>query len=106
MKKTVSVILTSVMLFSQGVFANAEDSMEDVLISVKEKVDIPDSLTEFDTTTSTGRSEGYSFNWSNEDGSINISVSCDLTVISNHTHTIIRNGIQITAILKFVKILI
>lgn len=66
------------MLFSQSTFSFAENNMEDVLISVKERVEIPKTLTEFDTTTSTGRSEGYSFNWSNTDGSVNISVSTDM----------------------------
>lgn len=79
MKKTLSVLLTALMTFSQIPSALAEDSLEKALLEVKEKVYISDEFTEFETRTGTFK-EGetfYEFDWSDSEGEKNIRVSTD-----------------------------
>ncbi len=81
MKRIISLILTVVMVLSSiTVFADSMTSkeMQDVLIKVKGRVDIPTELTEF--TPQTSKQEGktlYSFLWQSADGNAYIEVSAD-----------------------------
>ena len=81
MKKVISMMLAvTLMLSGITVWAgsNVSETMEKVLVSVKQKVDIPESFTKFTPYTSeTGGKANYSFIWQNEDGSACIEVSAD-----------------------------
>ncbi len=81
MKKIISILLVTVMVLSGiPVFADIDDSkaMENVLINVKSKVDIPAEFTLFNPNSYTEADKAYyNFNWSKEDGSANIDISCD-----------------------------
>lgn len=78
MKKLTALLLVLCMAFAAtGVFA-AEKGDEEAILKVKEKLDIPDYLTEFSYNTSTY--DGvlrYEYNWHNEDYSKEINVSAD-----------------------------
>lgn len=78
MKKLTALLLALCMAFAAtGVFA-AEKGDEEAILKVKERLDIPDCLTEFSYNTSTY--DGvlrYDYNWHNEDYSKEINVSAD-----------------------------
>lgn len=81
MKKTISILLALVMILS-SVAAFADDvtsqAMENVLISVKSKVDIPAEFTEFSPYAYEENDRTYyTFSWQKEDGGAYIEVSCD-----------------------------
>lgn len=80
MKRKISLILSAVMLLVQTSFVYAEDkSMEKALIAVKEKVDIPEYLDEFETGSSEMRNgeHRYSFSWRSKDKEDNIYIQAD-----------------------------
>ena len=81
MKKLISTILAVTMILSCiTVFAdsNISDEMKDVLIKVKQKIDIPEDYTEFTPYTSQQNNKtNYSFLWQNKDGNAHIEVSAD-----------------------------
>ena len=81
MKKITSLILTVVMIFSgTTVFADstASNEMQDALIRVKQKIDIPKEYTEFTPYTSQQNDEtNYSFLWQTAEGNAHIEVSAD-----------------------------
>lgn len=84
MKKLICTLLIGAMLTSQASIFASENSaqvytMTDALTTVKEKVEIPEHLTEFDSRTSKNSSGGirYNFNWQNEDCSKSLEIECD-----------------------------
>ena len=81
MKKLISLVLVSVMILSCiTVFADSSASaeMEDVLIRVKEKVDIPKELSEFTPhTNKQGEKTIYSFMWQTPEGNSYMEVAAD-----------------------------
>ncbi len=81
MKKLISMILVLAMLLSGiTVFADSTVSqeMQDVLIKVKQKIDIPKEYTEFTPYTSKQNNEtNYSFLWQMAEGNAHIEVSAD-----------------------------
>ncbi len=83
MKRFLSGIIVFCMLLSAvTVFADSTSSkaMEEVLLSVKERVDIPAELTEFTPRTFEAVDRGlvgYTFMWSDKKGNAHIEVSCD-----------------------------
>ena len=81
MKKFISFFVALVMVLSVvPVFADNDASkvMEDVLINVKSKVDIPDEFTEFSPRVYEQNGKNfYCFNWQKEDGNGYIEVNCD-----------------------------
>lgn len=78
MKKGLSIVLTAALCAAQSGFAFADDAMQNVLISVKNRVDIPAELTEFVTSTGqTGNKNEYRFEWSDKENNRSISVEAD-----------------------------
>lgn len=81
MKKIVALLLCAVLLVStMPVFAAQEDSqkMQEVLLIVKGKIEIPEALSEFSGDVySYNQKETYQFEWSTPDYGEYISVSCD-----------------------------
>ncbi len=89
MKRLLSVVLCIVIVFScVGVSADTASarSMEQVLVSVKPKLDIPAALTEFGSNMNTyGGNVSYEFSWTEPEGGKSLSVSCDsMGRISNY----------------------
>ncbi len=81
MKKIISIIVVMILIVS-GVSVYAESgvsyAMENVLVAVKQKVDIPENFTEFIPYTSEiGERTSYSFMWQNKDKNAYIEVSAD-----------------------------
>ncbi len=81
MKKIVS-IMVAMMLIASGISVCAESSvshtMEQVLVNVKQKVDIPEHFTEFVPYTSQiGGKTNYSFMWQSQDKNAYIEVLTD-----------------------------
>lgn len=81
MKKLISLVLVlAVILSGITVFSDstASNDMQNVLINVKQKIDIPSELTEFTPYTSQ-RDDGtnYSFMWQDKEGNAYIEVSAD-----------------------------
>lgn len=81
MKKAISMLLAIIMIVSCiTVFADDSTSkgMEDALVKVKNKIDIPAELSEFSPYTyEEGDKIFYNFNWQKEEGGAYIEVSCD-----------------------------
>jgi len=81
MKKITSLILAVVIIFSGvTVFADstASNKMQDALIRVKQKIDIPKEYTEFTPYSSQQNDEtNYSFLWQTTEGNAHIEVSAD-----------------------------
>ena len=81
MKKIVALLLCAVLLVStMPVFAAQEDSqkMQEVLLIVKGKIEIPEELSEFSGDVYTyNEKETYQFEWATPDYEDYISVSCD-----------------------------
>lgn len=82
MKKIISAILClTVLLSGFAVMAQGQTNspeMEQALLSVKAKVDIPADFTQFDSSGYTNNSKvTYNFTWSREDSSAYIDIQCD-----------------------------
>lgn len=81
MKKLISLVLVlSVVLSCITVIADStvSDDMQNVLIKVKQKIDVPEELTEFTPYTSQQNNKTiYSFMWQDKDGNAHIEVSAD-----------------------------
>lgn len=80
MKRLISVLLVLAMCVSVlNVFAQNDTSeMENALLSVKQKIDIPSEAEKFESNTykRDNKSE-YSFRWYSEDYSVSVNVTCD-----------------------------
>lgn len=87
MEKILSVILTVLMLLS-SFSAMAQDNMQTALASVKSKIEIPENLSEFDSSIVTRKEKThYRFNWYNTDGSENLTVTATETgIITNYSY--------------------
>ncbi len=79
MKKLISLfIVFSMISASVPVFAEIDTSlMEQALVSVKSKIDVPEELTEFSSSVISEEEQTFYYNWYAEDGSSNMSVSAD-----------------------------
>lgn len=80
MKKMMAAFLAFAMLASQTAFAATDTSqMQEALLSVKAKIDIPAELTNFESSTSEydDGTVSYSFSWNNEDYTKHINVYSD-----------------------------
>ena len=81
MKRILSFVLCiAVMCSVCGVSADSSSAanMEKVLVSVKSKVDVPDSFNEFDSNVNvSGDKTNYMFFWSDKDRSRTLEVVCD-----------------------------
>lgn len=81
MKKFISTLLAGTLLstaFSAYAETAPQSSITNALTVVKQKVQIPSELTEFDSRTSSYSDEvSYSFNWQNEDGSSSLEIQSD-----------------------------
>ncbi len=81
MKKLICLVLIFAVIFScLTVFADStvSNDMQDVLIKVKQKIDITKELTEFTSYTSQQNDKtNYSFMWQDKDGNAYIEVSAD-----------------------------
>ncbi len=81
MKRRIAMVLAVVLvLVSLPVFAAQEDSakMQEVLLLLKEKITIPDELTEFVGNVSEySQKVSYYFSWTSPDYEKSMSVSCD-----------------------------
>lgn len=85
MKKLVSYLLTAAMLFSvigvsadSGVTSPSALTMQQVLVAVKEKINIPSEADKFESNSSTD-DDGtvYDFSWHNDARTIAIDIECD-----------------------------
>lgn len=85
MKKILCLVLTLLMLLS-SFSVLAQENMQTSLASVKGKIEVPESLSEFDSSISTRNEKThYRFNWYNTDGSENLTVTATETgVITNY----------------------
>ena len=80
MKKMMAAFLAFAMLASQTVFAATDTSqMQEALLSVKAKIDIPAELTKFESSTSEydDGTVSYSFSWNDENYTKRINVYAD-----------------------------
>ena len=82
MKKVIAMVTVLLMLvsLSSAVFADdtASKELQQVLVEVKEKVDIPDLLCEFEGNVQTSNKRTiYNFSWSDEKYEKSISVKAD-----------------------------
>ncbi|MCD8049451.1 MAG: S-layer homology domain-containing protein [Clostridia bacterium] len=78
MKRLTAVILAIAMIFSVNVVFAETGGAESVLIKVKEKIDVPEELTEFEYSEQTySGSVIYSFSWRDEDFNSSIDVTTD-----------------------------
>ena len=106
MKKTISLLLAMVMLsLSMPVMAAKEDAskMQEVLLLVKEKISIPEELTEFSGNISEYAGKiSYYFDWTSTDYEKSISVSCDDAgrIISYYDSSLKVSDKKISAISK------
>ncbi len=106
MKKTISLILALVMLaLSLPVLAAADDAakMQEVLLLVKEKISVPEELSEFSGNVSEIREKmHYYFDWTTPDYEKSISVSADSKGrISSYYYTgLVTSDKRISAISK------
>lgn len=90
MKKMMAAFLAFAMLASQTAFAATDTSqMQEALLSVKAKIDIPAELTNFESSTSEydDGTVSYSFSWNNEDYTKRINVYSDQ---EGHIHSMNR----------------
>ncbi len=87
MKKILSITLTILMLLSSFT-ALAQDNMAVSLASVKSKIEVPENLSEFDSSVSTRNDKTiYRFNWYNSDRSESLSVTATETgIITNYSY--------------------
>ena len=87
MKKILSITLTILMLLSSFT-ALAQDNMAVSLASVKSKIEVPERLSEFDSSVSTRNDKTiYRFNWYNSDRSESLSVTATETgIITNYSY--------------------
>ena len=80
MKKFLCVFIVLMLALPAFAFAKQEsaDKMQEVLITVKNKVEVPGELTEF-TPYSDEHQDGatYVFSWTNEDKSANLEITAD-----------------------------
>lgn len=78
MKKIISLIAAAAIAVSCiPVFAANADNMQEVLLSVKQRVDIPEEYTEFESsTTHSDYNTQYHFEWHTEDYEKSMYVSC------------------------------
>lgn len=106
MKKMVSMILALVMLtLSMPVFAASEDAakMREVLLLVKEKISVPEELTEFSGNVSEYRGQvSYYFDWTSADYEKSISVTADDLgrIISYHNNSFKMSDKRISSVGK------
>ena len=105
MKRFLCFLISGLIIFSTFT-AVAEDDMASALSSVKSKVNIPETLTEFQSNsiTSDGRAE-YFFDWSSPDDAENITVTClfDGTIIryNYYSEALYKNdGKQLSSITR------
>ena len=80
MKKVISLMLVAIMLMLPLTsFADAgAQRMQDVLLIVKGKADIPSELSEFSShITQSGDKKNYGFEWTDKEYKKSISISCD-----------------------------
>lgn len=81
MKKLLSALLAAAMMLSALPAFAATDTteMQNALIKVKSRVDVPEELTEFKsgTTEMADGSSQYIFSWTNKDQSESMNVQCD-----------------------------
>lgn len=80
MKRFLCVFLVLILALSASAYADTgiTDKMQQALVSVKSRVDIPAGLTEFSPySNETEGSINYTFSWHNEDGSANAEVVSD-----------------------------
>lgn len=90
LRKVISVFLTLCMLLSMLIptqaFAQDSKELEGIIKSVKEKIDIPEKLTEFNYSVFTqGDTQIWNLSWNSKDsndGNININVLADGTIQS------------------------
>ena len=61
--------------------------MESALVKVKQRMEIPSKLTEFDFNSSSSNGvQSYSFNWNDKDGNESLSVSVTGEMITSYSH--------------------
>ncbi len=81
MKKILSFVMCLMILCSAmvvGAEPSSSTELERILLIVKSKIDITDSLTEFSSSVNVnGTKTAYQFFWSCKDGSQSLEVSCD-----------------------------
>lgn len=77
MKKIISALLAASLLIPGAAFADG--GMEEILVSVKDKVSVPDNLTDFNTDYSTDENgiTTYYFSWTAKDGNESMNVETD-----------------------------
>ncbi len=80
-KKLTAGLLCFMLLFSLTAVADVQtgDRVKDVLLKVKQKVDVPDLFTQFESSEYTDEKEEiqYSFSWNNDDYSISMNINSD-----------------------------
>lgn len=83
MKKVIAIILCAVMLLpllSFGAAADSEEAekMQLALLAVKEKISVPEELSEFSSNVTTEKEKRYySFEWADKKGGKSIYLQCD-----------------------------
>ncbi len=106
MKKTMALMLALVMLLvSLPVFGAADDSakMQEVLLLVKEKITVPEELSEFSGNVSDYNGKvSYYFSWTSPDYEKSMSVSCDDQgrITSYHQNTFKMSDKKLSGISK------
>ena len=80
-RKIMAGILCFILLFGLTAFADTKTSkrVEETLIKVKQKVDVPDFFTQFESSeySKENQKNEYSFRWNNDDYSINMNINSD-----------------------------
>ena len=103
MKKIICLLLVIMMLVPNVVLAS---SLEDVTLSVKERIDIPSELTKFSSNIRTyeGAGTSYTLSWTNEESDKNIEITVnergDITRYYIYDRSAIRNDVGMS---KFEK---
>lgn len=79
MKKLIGILLSTAIALSACQLVFADGGMDKILISVKNKVDIPDELTEFNTNYYTDELgiTSYSFSWEDKESNNSINIETD-----------------------------
>lgn len=103
MKKIICLFLVIMMLVPNVVLAS---SLEDVTLSVKERIDIPSELTKFSSNIRTyeGAGTSYVLSWTNEENDKNIEITVndqgDITRYYTYDRSAVRNDVGMS---KFEK---
>ncbi|MBQ8391407.1 MAG: S-layer homology domain-containing protein [Clostridia bacterium] len=104
MKKVIALMLSLLLIMPAALAAtNSSNQMSEVLLKVKEKIEIPPELTEFESNISDYKGKiTYNFDWHDEkyEKSINVSSDEKGRIINYNNHTLKLSDKRLTGISK------